>query len=153
MSNKKYCYRSTAWRTRHKSIMKLIKNVLEKTLKSQAGEEEDGMSGAQRAGESFFFFLHILGSVDMTRLVTALRMSNVQSRWFIVIKGLVHLCAQHDRITGDVISYPVDCNLSIFCACTHGHTDVLKAGRRRVFIVFTRSFGLLLCPGCVRRCP
>lgn len=39
------------------------------------------MSGAQREDESFLFFLHILGSVDMTRLITALRRSKVQSTW------------------------------------------------------------------------
>lgn len=81
MSNKKCCYRSTVWRTQHRSIMGLIKNVLEKTLKSQTREEEDGTSGAQRADKSLFFFLHILGTADMTGLVTALCRSKVQSTW------------------------------------------------------------------------
>lgn len=60
MSNKKYCYKSSPWRTRHMSILKL-------TLK-----------WTQQADESFFFFLHIFGSVDITWLITALRRSKVQ---------------------------------------------------------------------------
>lgn len=75
------------------------------------------------------------------------------SRWFTVIKGLVHVCAHRGRIIGVVISDPTDFNWNIFCACKHGDIDVLKAGRRRVFIVFMCSFRLLLCLGCVRRCP